>query len=52
MLVEVAKEKNRKKEKLYINSNLNTCMTDIVDMKKFTNQDLNVMLWHFFKTLI
>lgn len=36
MLVEVAKEKNPK-EKLYINSNLNTCTTDIVDMKKFTN---------------
>lgn len=47
MLIAGAKEKKTKK-KLYINSNLNTCMKDIVDMEKFTNLKICMLSFGIF----
>lgn len=47
MLIAGAKEKKTKR-KLYINSNLNTCMKDIVDMEKFTNLKICMLSFGIF----
>lgn len=49
MLVEVAKKKQNQRETIYMNSNLNTCMKDIVDMEKFTNLKICMLSFGIFQ---
>lgn len=41
-------KRKKTKKKLYINSNLNTCMKDIVDMEKFTNLKICMLSFGIF----
>lgn len=41
-------KRKKNKEKLYINSNLNICMKDIVDMEKFINLKICMLSFGIF----
>lgn len=41
-------KRKKNKEKLYINSNLNICMKDIVDMEKFINLKISMLSFGIF----